>query len=126
MASPDHSPPSSTPNSSSSSDAETEDGEEILVTLASTQSLVTQALSNPTKLSAAEVALCKQRLDINMPKLAHMHLVLISETLDAVLTQATVETQQAARELIIERMMKHTGISAWAVPLRKVVESLEI
>lgn len=122
-------PQPSSPLSVASDSDKSEDSrsdEEVVVTLDSTTELVSRALATPTRLSAQELAHYKSRLESNLPKLGDVHLVLISETLDAVLTHQNKATQHAARNLVVEHMMKHSGTSAWALPLRKVVESIDL
>lgn len=127
-------PPPSVSPSTSVSDAETEctsvtDGDDIggadskQVTPDLISHQLQQVLSIKSTLPDREFKHYKSRLETNLPKLPMDQMTIISKCLESVLVDS--DNQQNVKQDIIDFMMHHNGVSIWALPLRKVVESLD-
>lgn len=86
--------------------------------------LLANVLSFKSKLPEREFNHYKTRLQQVVPTLSSQHLDVVHDCFECVLNKPSTETQQQARQAIIDHMMAHNGVSAWATPLRKVVESM--
>jgi hypothetical protein len=82
-------------------------------------------LAMPTSLPEREFTHYKAKLTTNLPRdlpLVQTWLIALHESAkDAVKVK-----QQEVRQQVIDYMLHHNGVSIWALPLRKVVESLVI
>ena len=122
-------PPMMSPNFSGSSDETSSNNSEITniqtVTLEETENLLAQVFQIKSKLLEKEFNHYKLRLDKNLPTLPPTHLELVFNVLEFTLLDRTLpENQQLARQHIVDYMVNHNGISGWALPLRKIVESM--
>lgn len=90
----------------------------------STSHLLASVLNFKSKLPDREFSHYKTRLQQVVPTLPSQHLDVVHGCFECVLNKPSTETQQQARQAIIDHMMSHNGVSAWATPLRKVVESM--
>lgn len=114
-------PPTST-NLSSSSSSTTSLPTTTKVDLKdSIDSQLARLLALPTGLPDREFSHYKVKLTANLPR----DLPLVQAWLDVLAEpEITAENQQQVRQQVIDYMLHHNGVSIWALPLRKVVESL--
>lgn len=89
-----------------------------------TSQLLNSVLTIESKLPEREFSHYKTRLQQLLPSLPAQHLDVVHGCFECVLNKPSTETQTQARQEIIDYMMAHNGVSAWALPLRKVIESM--
>ncbi|KAF5098148.1 hypothetical protein DV451_003504 [Geotrichum candidum] len=82
-------------------------------------------LTMPTSLPDREFTHYKAKLTTNLPRDLHLVQAWLS-ALDESTNEGAKEKQQEVRQQVIDYMLHHNGVSIWALPLRKVVESLVI
>lgn len=122
-----------TPSLSNNTDAE--------ITPSSVVSKLQLVLDTPSSLPSREFSHYKVRLEKLVPDLGLVHLVVVNTCFEQILgsssststltsdsdsTEVSEDRKKTARETIIRHMMNHEAVSNWAVPLRKVIESIQL
>lgn len=97
-------------------------------TLDSVLSNLNKLLEASTELPAREFSHYKTRLEKNVPELANEHLAAIDSSLEQLFSESlpAEERKNNAREVIVQHMMIHSAVSTWAIPLRKVIEKVQL
>ncbi|KAF5095353.1 hypothetical protein D0Z00_003181 [Geotrichum galactomycetum] len=115
---------SSTTTTGASNTAASDESNENKVDLKdSIDAQLAKLLAMPTSLPAREFTHYKAKLTTNLPR----DLPLVQAWLSALdECDADKAKQQEVRQQVIDYMLHHNGVSIWALPLRKVVESLVI
>lgn len=114
-------PPTSTSLNSSSSSTTSLPAATNVDLKDSIDSHLAMLLALPTRLPDREFSHYKVKLTTNLPRdlpLVQAWLGVLAEP------EITAENQQEVRQQVIDYMLHHNGVSIWALPLRKVVESL--
>lgn len=86
-------------------------------------------LTIPSDLPSREFSHYKVRLEKNIPELAHEHLVAVSSCLGHIFAKDSTTAEERkvnAREVIVQHTMNHVAISTWAIPLRKIIEKVQL
>lgn len=103
-----------------------QEAEKSLATPEATANLLNAILGFESTLPDREFNHYKARLQAAVPALPSQHLEVVHSCFENVLAKPSPEAQSAAKQEIIDHMMAHNGVSAWALPLRKVVESMVV
>lgn len=86
-------------------------------------------LASNTTLPTREFTHYKTRLQKFIPGLSMEHLDVVSDCLTKALKakdEKNSQLKQEAREIIVQHMLIHNQISSWSIPLRKVIEGLDL
>lgn len=86
-------------------------------------------LTIPSDLPSREFSHYKVRLEKNIPELTHEHLVAVSSCLGHIFAKDSTTAEERkvnAREVIVQHTMNHVAISTWAIPLRKIIEKVQL
>lgn len=99
------------------------------VSLETVKDSLDKLLSIPSSLPEREFNHYKVRLEKYIPEIAQDHLEAVHKCLSEIFVECadSGETKKNnAKGVIVRHMMVHGAISTWAIPLRKVIEKVQL